>query len=91
MKNIFCNEIENNKWVSIRIRVDGKIFPCCIYMAYETEFDEENLGNSAEDFEKNIINNHRKTCYRECSINKNNIRWGVVKANAEKSDFTLKF
>ena len=69
-KDIYCVSVDDvkNKWDQVRVRVDGKIFPCCIFMIRESEFDKENLGTSAADFEKTLMNNPRKTCYEYCSV-----------------------
>ena len=60
-------DIANKKWGQLRIRVDGKIFPCCVYLYHEPEFDLANLGNSAEDFEKNIAPTILNFCKNSCS------------------------
>lgn len=69
VSNIRCKYSDGVKWYRLEIRVDGKAFPCCHYLEKPEEFERENLGSSAKDFEQTILPNYRNLCFRKCKKN----------------------
>ena len=68
--DVKCKYSDGVKWYKIEISVDGKSYPCCHYLELSKEFEQENLGSTAEDFEQTILPNYRKLCYRKCNNSK---------------------